>query len=526
MPYICPMERKILPLSRQSFRKLREDNCVYVDKTQHIYSLCRDGGMYFLSRPRRFGKSVLLSTIHELFVGSKELFEGTWIADKWDWTQKSPVIHISFLTVSYEKQGLEAGLKAYLLDIYKENKIRPTKDDNIKSLFFDLIKKLNNKHGKVVILIDEYDKAILDYMEFHKMPQAKANQEVLAVFYGALKEADDYIRLLFITGISKFTRVSLFSKLNNLTDLTIHPNYAAITGYTQQELEDNFVDYIDSALDKFSHYTREELLAKVRLWYNGYSWDGQTRLYNPSGILSFLDTRDFQSFWFQTGTPTFIVNKILEQGFFQIENIETDINFLNQYSLDNLELTSLLFQTGYLTIKDKSEDGDLVLSFPNQEVKAALYSFLMSNMGHTIGGGGVTVQHLKRAFMKNDLANAEEILTSLFAGLAFDVYTHQTQKQVEGFYHGLIHILFKCLGIYIQSEVHSTKGRADSIVETPTHVYFLEFKINSDALTAFNQIVTKKYAVPYTADSRIKIGIGVNFNSSTKEMEQWHVKTL
>jgi Predicted AAA-ATPase/PD-(D/E)XK nuclease superfamily len=526
MSYICPMEKKILPLSRQSFRKLREDNCIYVDKTQHIYSLCRDGGMYFLSRPRRFGKSVLLSTIHELFVGSKELFEGTWIADKWDWTQKSPVIHISFLTVSYEKQGLEAGLKAYLLDIYKENKIRPTKDDNIKSLFFDLIKKLSNKHGKVVILIDEYDKAILDYMEFHKMPQAKANQEVLAVFYGALKEADDYIRLLFITGISKFTRVSLFSKLNNLTDLTIHPNYATITGYTQQELEHNFVDYIDSALDKFSHYTREELLAKVRLWYNGYSWDGQTRLYNPSGILSFLDTRDFQSFWFQTGMPTFIVNKILEQGFFQIENIETDINFLNQYSLDNLELTSLLFQTGYLTIKEKSEDGDLVLSFPNQEVKAALYSFLMSNMGSTTGGGGVTVQHLKRAFMKNDLASAEEILTSLFSGLAFDVYTHQTQKQVEGFYHGLIHILFKCLGIYIQSEVHSTKGRADSIVETPTHVYFLEFKINSDALTAFNQIVTKKYAVPYTADSRIKIGIGVNFNSSTKEMEKWHAKTL
>jgi hypothetical protein len=520
------MEKKILPLSRQSFRKLREDNCIYVDKTQHIYNLCRDGGMYFLSRPRRFGKSVLLSTISELFKGNKELFTDLWIADKWDWKQKSPVIHISFLTVSYEEQGLKAGLKAYLLDIYKEKKLKPINDDNIKHLFFDLIKKLHDKHGKVVILIDEYDKAILDYLEFHKMPQAKANQEVLALFYGALKEADDYIRLLFITGISKFTRVSLFSKLNNLTDLTIHPNYATITGYTQQELESNFVDYIDSALEKFSHYTREELLAKVRLWYNGYSWDGQTRLYNPSGILSFLDTRDFQSFWFQTGTPTFIVNKILEQGFFQIENIETDINFLNQYSLDNLELTSLLFQTGYLTIKEKSEDGDLVLSFPNQEVKAALYSFLMSNMGHTVGGGGVTVQHLKRAFMKNDLASAEEILTSLFSGLAFDVYTHQKQKQVEGFYHGLIHILFKCLGIYIQSEVHSTKGRADSIVETPTHIYFLEFKINSDALTAFNQIVTKKYAVPYTADSRIKTGIGVNFNSSTKEMERWHTEIL
>ncbi len=520
------MEKKILPLSRQSFRKLREDNCIYVDKTQHIYNLCQSGGMYFLSRPRRFGKSVIISTLHELFLGSKNLFEGTWIADKWDWTQKSPVIHISFLTVSYEEQGLKEGLKAYLLDIYRAHKIRPVKDDNIKALFFDLIKKLHNKHGKVVILIDEYDKAIIDYLEFHKMPQAKANQEVLALFYGALKEADEYIRLLFITGISKFTRVSLFSKLNNLTDLTIHPNYATIAGYTQEELESNFVDYIDAASKKFSHYTRAELLAKVRLWYNGYSWDGQTKLYNPSGILSFLDTCDFQGFWFQTGTPTFVVKKILEQGFFQIENIETNINFLNQYSLDNLELTSLLFQTGYLTIKEKSEEGDLVLSYPNREVKEAMYTFLMDDMGHTVGGGGVTVKHLKRAFLNNDLEQAQSILVSLFGGLAFDVYTHQTQQQVEGFYHGLIHILFKCLGLHIQSEVHTAKGRADSVVETPTHVYFLEFKINSDATTAFNQIVTKKYALPYVADSRIKIGIGVNFNSSTKELDGWLVETL
>jgi hypothetical protein len=520
------MEKKILPLSRQNFRKLREDNCVYVDKTQHIYNLCRHGGMYFLSRPRRFGKSLLLSTMEELFTGSKELFTDLWIADKWDWTQKSPVIHISFLSVSYEKQGLEAGLKAYLLDIYKKNKIKPINEDNIKTLLVDLIKKLHDKYGKVIILIDEYDKPIIDYLEFHKMAQAKANHDVLGLFYGALKDLDPYIRLLFMTGISKFSRVSLFSKLNNLTDLTIHPTYADLVGYTQTELEDNFVDYIDAALEKFSHYTRAELLEKIRLWYNGYSWDGQTRLYNPSGILSFLDALDFQGFWFQTGTPTFVVNKILQQGFFQIENVETTISFLNQYSLDNIQLTSLLFQTGYLTIKEKSEDGFLVLSYPNQEVKEALYTFLMDDMSHTVGGGGVTVQHLKRAFMQNNLATAEAILTSLFGGLAFDVYTHQTQKQVEGFYHGLIHILFKCLGIYMQSEVHSTKGRADSIVETPTHIYFLEFKINSDALTAFNQIATKKYALPYTADSRIKTGIGINFNSSTKEMDGWHVETV
>jgi hypothetical protein len=524
--YICPMKKKILPVGRQSFRKLREDNCIYVDKTQHIYDLCIDGGMYFLARPRRFGKSLLLSTMKELFEGKKELFQDLWIADKWDWTKKNPVIYISFLNVPYVTMGLEAGLRYVLLEQFEEQKIESKGITDISLLFTRLIKELYAQHGKVVILIDEYDKAIIDYLETSKMEQAKANQDVLGLFYGALKDADPYIRFLFITGISKFTKVSLFSKLNNLNDITVNPKFASITGYSQQELEHYFSDYIDESLTVFPHYNRQELLNKVRLWYNGYSWDAKNWMYNPFGILLFFANQDFQSFWFQSGTPKFLINKILEQGFFEIENIETNLNFLNQYSLDNLELTSLLFQTGYLTIKEKSEDGYLVLSYPNQEVKEAMYTFLMDDMGPTKGGGGVTVQHLKRAFMSNDLERAETILTALFGGLTYDVYRHQTAKRIEGFYHGLIHILFKCLGIYIQSEVHTSKGRADSVVETPTHIYFLEFKMNSDADTAFNQIVDKKYAVSYAADSRIKVGIGINFNSADKEIDAWKIQNL
>ncbi len=522
------MKKKLLPIGRQSFRDLRESNSIYVDKTQHIYNLCMHEKMYFISRPRRFGKSLLLSTLKELFLGSKELFEDTWIVDKWDWTQRSPVVYISFLTVSYEYDGLAVGIKRYLIQLYNDFGLTHGEDLSIKTLFFELIKKLHDRDGKVVILIDEYDKPILDYMEFNKIEQAKANQEILGIFYGALKDADPYIRLLFITGISKFTRVSLFSKLNNLSDLTINPYYSTMLGYTQQELEHYFSDYIDISQTVFPHYTRQELLDKVRLWYNGYSWDGKTRLYNPFGILLFFANQDFQSFWFQSGTPTFVAKKMLNESFFQIENVETNINFLNQYSLDNLEITSLLFQAGYLTIKEKAEDGDLILGYPNQEVKEAMYTFLMDDMGHTApgGGGGVTVKHLKKAFLSNDLERAETILTALFAGLAFDVYTHQTQKQVEGFYHGLIHILFKCLGLYMQSEVHNSKGRADSLVETPTHVYFLEFKLNGDAAAALQQIKTKKYAAPYAADARIKVGIGINFNSSNKEMDVWEIEIL
>jgi hypothetical protein len=516
------MEKKILSLGRQDFRGLRENNCVYVDKTQHIHRLCTRGTQYFLSRPRRFGKSLLLSTLEELFKGRKDLFEGLWIADKWDWTKKNPVIHISFNVVSYETLGLEVGLREFLLDIYEERGLDPKGKTDIKILFSNLIKQLHKRDGEVVVLIDEYDKPIIDYLEQNDIEKAKANQKTLALFYGALKDVGTYMRLLFITGVSKFTRVSLFSKLNNLTDLTIHPFYATMLGYTQEELEHNFPDYIEDALAMFPQYTRQELLDKVRIWYNGYSWDGKTTLYNPFGILLFLDTLDFQAFWFESGTPTFLARKMLEEAFFNDDDIETNTSFLNQYSLDNIELTSLMFQTGYLTIKEKLEDGDLILSYPNQEVRRAMYSFLIDGMGHTRGGTGVTVLNLKKAFLNNDIKQVEKILVAMFASLAYDVYTHQHNlQQVEAFYHGVIHILFKSLGLYMQCEVHSIKGRADTIVQTPSHIYILEFKINSTAEIAFQQIIDKKYALPFIADNRVKMGIGINFNPTTRELDDW-----
>ncbi len=515
------MKKRILSLSRQNYRDLREDNCIYVDKTEHIYKMCTEGKMYFLSRPRRFGKSLLLSTLEELFKGSQELFTDTWIGDKWDWTKKNPIIHISFNLVDYEEFGLKEGLRRTLMGFYRHHLLIPPENSSIKTLFADLLEQLHAKEGKIVILIDEYDKPITDYLEFNEIDKAKANQQILALFYGALKDRDHLIRLMLITGVSKFSRVSLFSKLNNLEDLTIQPKYATMLGYTQQELESNFSEYMEEAFQTFSHHTREALLAKIRLWYNGYSWDGVTKLYNPFGILLFLSSQDFQGFWFQSGTPSFLAKKMLTESFFNADDIQANTSFLDQYSLDNIEITSLMFQAGYLTIKEKSEDGDLVLSYPNQEVRRAMYSFLMDSMTPTRGGNGVSVVHLKKAFLANDLAKVEAILVAMFGGLAFDVYTHQTQQQVEGFYHGLIHILFKYLGLYIHSEVHSLKGRADSLVETPTHIYIFEFKINSDAETAFQQIIDKQYAVPYQADSRIKMGVGVNFNTVTRQLESW-----
>lgn len=521
------MERKYLPIGRQAYRNLQEDNCVYVDKTQYIHRLCTEGKTYFMSRPRRFGKSLLLSTMEELFKGGKDVFTNTWIYDKWDWSKKNPVIHISFLSVPYETHGLEKGLEYMLFSFYEEYDLIPSEGANIKLLFSELIEKLYQKEGQVVVLIDEYDKAIIDYLEENQMDKAKENQLILGLFYGALKDAEKYIRLLFITGISKFTKVSLFSKLNNLDDITLNAKYATMLGYTQQEFESYFEDYISEIVAIFSDYTREAFLAEIKLWYNGYSWDGKTTLYNPFGILLFLNNQDFQSFWFASGTPTFLTKKLEQQNFYRLENIETDINFLDKYSLDNLDLTSLLFQTGYLTIKEKSRNGELVLSYPNKEVQTATYAFMIDDMGYTNGsGGGVTVKHLRKAFLAHDLEWVKNILTSLFSGLAYDVYMHQTMPQIEGFYHGLVHILFKCLGIYVQSEVHTSNGRADIIVQTDTHIYFLEFKINKDADTAFQQIIDKQYAAPFGADKREKIGIGINFSTDSRSLNDWKSAVL
>jgi hypothetical protein len=520
------MARQILSTGIQDFRDLRESNCIYVDKTQLIYNMVTQGKMYFLSRPRRFGKSLVVSTLSELFKGSRELFKGLWIENEWDWTKTHPVIHISFSLVDYEELGLDEAIRQTLLEFYEHHNLVVPVNKGNKRLFTDLIEQLHAKHGKVVILIDEYDKPLIDYLEFHKMEQAKVNQEILATFYSGLKDMGGFIRLLFITGVSKFTKVSLFSKLNNLTDLTVSPDFATLTGYTKEEVELYFEDYIQHTLAALSEYNRAELLEEMRVWYNGYSWDGKTRMYNPYDILLFFFNRDFQSFWFGTGTPTFLIEKMLQQNFYRIEDIEVDLSFLDEYSLDNLEITSLMFQTGYLTIKEKKRRGGLVLSCPNQEVKEALYGFLISTMGKPRSGGGVTVQHLYKSFMENNLERIKVILTTLFANLTYDVYTHQTVQQVEGFYHGLIYILFKYLGIYVQSEVHTTIGRADSIVQTPTHIYFLEFKINSDGETALQQIKTKKYANAYAADSRTKIGIGINFNTQTRELDGWKEEVL
>lgn len=516
---------KNLPIGMQTLAQIRAKNCVYVDKTRFVHQLATTGTYYFLSRPRRFGKSLLVSTLKELYLGNKTLFEGLWIENNWDWSKTNPVLNFSFDDMGYKQVGLETAIVKELNRWAKYYKVRLT-ETTYKLQFKELIEKVSKKHGKVALLIDEYDKPIIDFLEKHEIDQAKFNRDILREFYGVLKNSDTLLEIVFITGISKFAKVSLFSHLNNLTDITLSKRYAALTGYTQEELEFYFDEHLQSCMENLE-ISREELLKQMKIWYDGYSWDGVTEVYNPFGTLHFLYDQQFRNYWFSTGSPDFLVKQMRSITFYNVENSVVNNRILDKYDIDNLELIPLLFQTGYLTVKNSDKmTGDMVLDYPNKEVRESMYAFLIDDVArnpqriHT----GLTIHDLEKAFVARDLEKVKTILNSLLADLPVETYL----KQTEGLYHGLIHLVFKYLGLFVNSEVHSSQGHADSVVQTLTDVYIFEFKFNKTAEEGLVQIKKQDYAGKYRASGKVITGIGVNFNSdkNKKQIDEWVVEGL
>jgi hypothetical protein len=514
---------KNLPIGIQTLQQIRAKNCVYVDKTRLVHQLATTGTYYFLSRPRRFGKSLLISTLNELYLGNKILFEGLWIENNWDWTKTNPVLHFSFDDMSYKQLGLEAAIVQELKRLAKHYQIDLLTTD-YKSQFKELLENLALTHGKVVLLVDEYDKPIIDFLEKHEIDQAKFNRDILREFYGVVKNADKLLELVFITGISKFSKVSLFSHLNNLADITLKPKYATLTGYTQAELEFYFDDYLQDCAESLQ-ISREELLKQMKIWYDGYSWDGVTEVYNPFGTLNFLSDKTFFNHWFSTGSPDFLIKKMRTLTYYNVENSIVNNRILDKYDIDNLTLIPLLFQTGYLTVKKVDRmTGDMVLDYPNKEVRESMYEFLIDDVSnnpqriHT----GMTIEDLKNAFVARDLEKVKTILNSLLADLPVEAYL----KQTEGLFHGLIHLVFKYLGLFVSSEVHSSQGHADTVVQTLTDVYIFEFKFNKTAQQGIDQIKKLDYAGKYRASDKVITAIGVNFNSDKKGIDDWIEESL
>jgi hypothetical protein len=518
---------KNLPVSMQTFSDLMTQNYLYVDKTKDIYNLfARGGKYYFLSRPRRFGKSLMISTLYELFSGNRELFKGLWIRDKIQWT-KHPVIHIDFTEIDFETAALlKNSLNENLERTGNEYSIQLT-STSYKTRFGELIRKLAiNQDSKVVVLIDEYDKPIIDFIETEENEIALANRKVLKKFYSVLKGSDKYIRFVFITGVSKFSRMSLFSDLNNLNDITIDDHFSTLLGITQDELLKYFDDRIQHLSQKMN-MSQENLLGHIKQWYNGYSWDGCHFLYNPHSILNFFSKNRFGNYWFSSATPTFLINhmKNREKDIISLEREEVDEAIFESYDIENLEVISMLFQTGYLTIKDIIPVGiksKYVLSYPNEEVKESFLKHFLSNYtAEETGIVGSKILVLVEAAGKDDLENFFTIIKSLFASIP----SHLFIKDREAYYHSIVYMILKLLGIYIKVEEHTNKGRIDAVIETESHIYVMEYKMGTSD-EALSQIERMKYYEKYLSSGKSIQLIGVGFDREEKNISDYKVKPI
>ena len=493
------------PVGIQDFSEVRKGGYVYVDKTMFVDRLFWHGKFYFLSRPRRFGKSLFLSTLDYLFQGREELFNGLYIHERWDWSKTNPIIKISFSNIGHKTMGLEKAIQAALNEIAKRHDIVFTKNE-IDQKFKELIEILSAKLGKVVILIDEYDKPIIDYLGTDT-PKAVENRDILKSFYSILKDADPHIRLVFITGVSKFSRVSIFSDLNNLTDLTTDSDFAAICGISQDELERDFTEEL-AVFDK----------QKIKKWYNGYSWGGNIRVYNPFSLLHFFRGKEFKNYWFETGTPTFLINLAKTQQLYDFEQVKIPLSALGAYDLERLQMIPLMFQTGYLTIKEYIEEDKLyILDYPNEEVRESYLIFLAdAYANHQDNSVVVLATELRNALKVANMPKVESIINTVFKAIPYEIW----QRENEHYYHAIIHLTFRLLGIYIESQVQTSDGRIDALVQTPNYVYAFEFKLDGSASEALQQVKDKGYLQPYFHQGKVCIGIGLNFSTETKKVQE------
>lgn len=517
------------PIGIQHFAEIIENKAIYIDKTAFIYELIKQGSPkpYFLSRPRRFGKSLLISTLQEIFAGNKDLFKGLYIYDKIEW-QKFPIIHISFVNIDIESLGLEQALIKHLITIGTQEKIELL-NETAKSIFQELIQKLYSKYQKtVVILIDEYDKPITLGLEKGDFDLAEKNRDIMKTFYSILKDSGNLLRFLLITGISKFAKVSIFSELNHLTDLTLDENFAAICGYTHQDLKDYFQDGIEKLAEK-EELSKAEIIQKIEHWYDGFSWDGKTFVYNPFSFLQLMHKQQFANYWFETGTPTFLIKLLSKDQKYQVENLIVGENAFNTYNFRQLSYVSLMLQTGYLTIKEKIKDEDNYyrINYPNHEVKVAFNEMLLSDyLNQPPNEATTTLYALKSTFEKEDIQGVIKIIDALFASipsqLFSDIDKDGNEKVVaENFYHAVIYLTFNILSVKMQAEVIVRDGRVDAVVETKKSVYIFEFKKNRSATAAIKQMQTKNYAQKYLLSGKDIFLIGINFTFKKRGIQSW-----
>ncbi len=513
---------KPLTTSVYTFSKLIDGGFLYVDKTAGIYELLRPAcAQYFLARPRRFGKSLLISTLKAIFQGRRELFDGLQIADvDYDW-QTYPVIHLDLGTAAAQTAvDLEAHLLREVRYSAKQNDIS-LETSSASSSFIDLVRKLAKRDGKVVILVDEYDKPLLGHLE---KPSALEIQRILKEFYAVIKTTEAQQRFVLLTGVSKFSKVSIFSDLNNLTDLTMRKSTATLLGYTQDELEDNFPEYIAALGDELGK-DHKEVLADLRDWYNGYRFDENAEtVYNPVSLMKCFQELKFKNYWFETGTPTFLV-ELLKRRPLNLDDLIVPEFAFAAYEPECLEPLPLLVQTGYLTIKDTSQMGDLTyyrLNFPNREIEQS-FSYWLARSFSSLPDQDLTaaLPRLVNALNEARIGNMLETLKLFFTKIPNTI----TLKH-EKYYQTIFYTIFKLIGTAIDAEINTNIGRIDAVVKTKTDIFIFEFKLHGTAAKALKQIHDKRYADPYRDDGRTITLIGAAFDSEKRNLDHWLIEKM
>jgi len=498
---------KKLPIGIQTFSEIIENNYIYIDKTEEVYNLINSYKYSFLSRPRRFGKSLFLDTLKNLFEGKKELFKGLFIYDKWKF-EKYPVITLSFKTITNTKELL-LDIEKLLKDNQKNLNIE-CESNEYGVCFEELIQKTYEKYQKpVVILIDEYDKPILDVIENIEM--AKSHREIIKRLYSVIKGCDAYIKFAFLTGVSKFSKASIFSGLNMLTDISLDLEFGNICGYTQNDIETTFKPYL-KGVD----------LERMKNYYNGYNFL-KDDIYNPFDVLQFITHKyKYRNYWFSTGTPTYLIKLIKENNYYLPELLDLEVGeeLLDSFDVENIKLEVILYQAGYLTIDEVIEDEDEIiykLKIPNKEVKISLNNFILEFLYNQQDIRKIK-KPIRESLKQANLEELKETLISLFASIPYNNYTNNDIQKYEGYYASLLYVYFASLGIKIIGEDVTNRGRIDLTLFIEDKIYIIEFKVGNEAL---KQIKEKKYYEKYLNENKEIYLVGIEFEDKNIKNFEW-----
>ncbi|ASM77373.1 hypothetical protein VITFI_CDS1595 [Vitreoscilla filiformis] len=511
-----------MPLGIQSFAKLRKEECYYVDKSGLAIDLIESGTYFFLSRPRRFGKSLLVDTFQELFEANAPLFKGLAAEHRWNWTQRHPVIRLDF------SEGMLRG-RAEL-----DERIRDLLDDNASALgvqcqrqsihgrFAELIRQAHDRHGAtVVVLVDEYDKPILDNLETPAI--AREMRDGLRNLYSVLKSTDPHLKFVFLTGVSKFSKVSLFSGLNNLRDITLDARWSALCGYTDDDVDTVFAPELPGL-------NREE----IRRWYNGYNWGG-TSVYNPFDVLLLFDRREFHPYWFETGTPTFLVDLLAQSAFFtpDLDRLQAGLALLSSFDVGHIAPEALLFQAGYLTLREVSQPalGQWVytLGYPNCEVAASLNEALLPSYGLPARSSFENRIRLIDVLRRADFTAMASLLRALFASIPNDWYRNNPLAGFEGHYASVFYSHLAALGLDLRVEEATNHGRIDLTLRFAGQIFIFEFKVldgDRPDGSALAQIRDKGYADKYRSHGELVHLIGIEFGRVARNLVGFETETL